>query len=367
MKAISIGRRYEIYDDSLKTYDELPAQTYIVKFSKMSGFYLEEYSEFEIKEDKIYGIHKEKADKVLRAFKRFDRSLGVILSGDKGIGKSLFAKLLSIESIKKGLPVIIVDSFVPGIANYLEDIKQEVVVLFDEFDKTFANIRTGENEADPQAGLLSLFDGISQGKKLFIITCNEIRKLNDYLINRPGRFHYHFRFEYPCAEEIKVYLEDKLEEKYHDEIDKVIVFSKKIDLNYDCLRAIAFELNSGEPFKDAIKDLNIVNTRSERYNIILYLKNGQTFTNKNRYLDLFGTDEFEYMELYGVNGDMIYVEFNPADCKFDSFKGANIINPADFKLSGDDDCPEDLEKLKVLEPDYIAITKCQDKSIHYTV
>ena len=41
MKAISIGKRYEIYDDSLKAYDRLPAKTYTVRFEKMSGFFLE--------------------------------------------------------------------------------------------------------------------------------------------------------------------------------------------------------------------------------------------------------------------------------------------------------------------------------------
>lgn len=37
------------------------------------------------------------------------------------------------------------------------------MILFDEFDKTFAK---GRNESDPQANMLSLFDGVAQGKKL---------------------------------------------------------------------------------------------------------------------------------------------------------------------------------------------------------
>ena len=32
MKAISIGNRYEIYEDSLKSYDRLPVHTYTVRF-----------------------------------------------------------------------------------------------------------------------------------------------------------------------------------------------------------------------------------------------------------------------------------------------------------------------------------------------
>ena len=42
--------------------------------------------------EKAYGVHTEKLEKVMDSFKLFSRSLGVILSGDKGIGKSLFAK-----------------------------------------------------------------------------------------------------------------------------------------------------------------------------------------------------------------------------------------------------------------------------------
>ena len=52
-------------------------------------------------------------------------------------------------------------------------------------------------------------------------------------------------------------------EQYHSEINKVAAFSRKIKLNYDCLSAIALELNEGEAFEDAIKDLNIINV-SER-------------------------------------------------------------------------------------------------------
>lgn len=106
--------------------------------------------------------------------------------------------------MEAGYPVIIVDQAFPGIASYIESIEQEVVFLFDEFDKTFGS----NHDSDPQSTFLSLFDGTSQGKKLFIITCNSLHGLNDYMVNRPGRFHYHFRFGYPTGEEIRQYLTD---------------------------------------------------------------------------------------------------------------------------------------------------------------
>lgn len=41
MKIVNTGIKYQIYDDSLRTFDSLPAATYCVRFSKLSGFYLE--------------------------------------------------------------------------------------------------------------------------------------------------------------------------------------------------------------------------------------------------------------------------------------------------------------------------------------
>lgn len=227
MKIIETGTTYKVYGEDLVVLDNLPAQTYKVGFGQFTGFFLEKQHDLEIKEDKIYGVHEEKANKVLNRFEKSRKNLGVILSGDKGIGKSLFARLLAQKAIQNGIPVILVDDFIPGIDDFLNDIKNEVLVLFDEFDKTFA--RSKDN--DPQSKMLSLFDGTSSGKKLFVVTCNNYRDLNEYLINRPGRFHFHFRFEYPTADEVKDYLRDKLDEKYHSEINKVASFSRKIKLN----------------------------------------------------------------------------------------------------------------------------------------
>lgn len=114
---------------------------------------------------------------------------------------------------------------------------------------------------------MKLLHHIRYGKKLFVITCNELRNLSDFLVNRPGRFHYHFRFDYPDADDITEYMQDKLPKEKYDEITKVISFSKKVPLNYDCLRAIAFEINHSGDFENAIKDLNIVNTSSVKYAI----------------------------------------------------------------------------------------------------
>lgn len=277
MNIVESGKRYRIFNNAITTYDQLPPKTYRVDYDPETRiFSLLEAHDFEIPETKIYGQHLDKVKKVLNSMDKMNRNLGVILSGDKGIGKSLFSKCLGLKARKKGIPVILVNEYHEGIANFLEEIEQTVMILFDEYDKTF-----DEKKHNCQAEMLSLFDGVSAGKKLFVITCNEIQSLSQYLINRPGRFHYHFRFLYPTADEIRDYMEDKLDKQYYDEIENVIAFSVRMNLNYDCLRSIAFELNNGLKFQEAINDLNIIRiSQYKNIKIIVEFENQATLSGK---------------------------------------------------------------------------------------
>lgn len=370
MKAIEIGNSFRIYDDSLRTHDALPAQTYRVHFEKMSGFSLDLHNDMEINE-KVYGVHDNKLHKVMSAFRDFNRSLGVILSGKKGIGKSLFAKMLCKEAVATGYPVIIVDTAIPGISAYLESIEQEVVVLFDEFDKTFATTEMSEDSFTPQTELLSLFDGTAGGKKLYVITCNNINRLNEFLINRPGRFHYHFRFEYPTPEEIAVYLQDKLAPEYYGEIDAVVSFALRVPLNYDCLRAIAFELNTGLAFKDAIKDLNILNTEMMYYQATLYYKDGSFVRNKRVLIDFFDsalTPSFLMED--SSRKDVVRVEFDLTSCSMDQVTGTISVPATEIQATYTDyelDFAEENNPYKDRPIDRLVITRCPDLSLHYSV
>lgn len=319
MKVIETDGMYRIFQNGVKVYDELPVKTYNLYCGQFTGMYLEETEDISIKE-KIYGSHMSKVEKILKSFKSFDRNLGVILSGDKGIGKSICAKLLAQKCVEENIPVILVNRCFKGLASFISDIKQRVCVIFDEFDKTF------DNEEDNQTDLLTLFDGFDQGQKLFVITCNNINSINEFLVNRPGRFHYHLRFEYPNSDEIKEYLTDKLDKEYYGEIDKVLKFAVKNGrVNYDCLRAIAFELNLGTKFEEAVKDLNIVKLSEggEPYTITAVFSNGATAKRKYR-MDLFFTDDeeaTEYIEFGNENGlpgfefnfDKTGIEYNEID------------------------------------------------------
>ena len=372
MKAISQGDIFTIYSDSLKTYDQLPAQVYNVRFSKQSGFFLEVTAPLEIKEEKLYGVHDLKCVKVLSAFKKFNRNLGVILSGDKGIGKSLFAKLLSIKAIEAGYPLLVVDTYLPGIASYIQSIEQECVVMFDEFDKTFGEVHAEDGKASPQAELLTLFDGLVMGKKMFVITCNSLSKLNEFLVNRPGRFHYHFRFEYPSPAEITEYMQDKLPEKYWGEIRDVVSFSRKVKLNYDCLRAIVFEIALGLSFKEAISDLNIINLERDRYSVVLKFENGMTALDKC-YMDMFTDEEVDVCLADKKGYDYVNITFDPSKAMWNDKVLANVVMPEDFKLTWEtygEDEPEVkalVEAAKSSKPMYAIIKRVFEKDIHYAV
>lgn len=343
MNVVHSGDRFQIYGDALKTYNKLPIGTYEVCFQKMAGFFLTSHNDLIVNEEKIYGSSPEKVEKVLRGFQAVNRNFGVILSGKKGIGKSLFARQLAIRAKDYNLPLLIVSDYIPGIADFLSSIQQEVVVLFDEFEKTFAD----RDDFKPQEEMLSLFDGVDSGKKLFVITCNETHKLNSYLLNRPGRFHYHFVLGNPNAEEISEYMTDKLKPEYHNLIQKLIGFSMNVDLTYDILRAIAFELNMGYSFEETLADLNISKEGTPRYNIKVEFADGSIRTAANIRINMYSNDMFHHwFDGKRCRGDCIRLGFVPSNIVLDMDHAEMMIDPSliDRYVDKDDfdmDTPEE--------------------------
>lgn len=366
MKLIKSDDIYRIYSDNLKTYDKLPAGIYNVEFSKFMGMYLREHDDIHVTE-KLYGPHESKVNKILNTFGKVTRNLGVIFSGAKGIGKSLSAKLLTEKAVALGYPVLLINEYLPNIPSFLDSIEQEVVVLFDEFDKTFSQI---DGQPDPQNELLTLFDGMSQGKKLFVVTCNRICDLNEYLVNRPGRFHYHLRFSYPSSQEVREYMEDNVDKEYHSEIDKVVEFAGKVEINYDSLRAIAFELNLGYSFEEAIADLNIVNIKREEYTVSIVFSDNTTYVCRNHYLDMFASDDSRIWAYHKPTNAEVAVSFNTEDAKY-SVEAQGYIIPKDHLelewSDGNDNSVKKKIKDKLIDINCVVIKRKYEQDIHYSV
>lgn len=376
MRVISDGNRYDIYPNNIDMFDKLPTSYYDVKFSEREGFYLTKHPDFEKTEEKVYGPSEQRVKKVFSSFSKSNRNLGVILSGDKGIGKSLTARMMCMEAVLRGYPVILVNNDYPGLADFIGNIDEEVVVLFDEFDKTFTTITRNLYNNNPvattekQSTLLGLFDGIYSGKKLFIITCNELRNLSSLLLNRTGRFHYHFQFEYPGDDEITLYMKDKLDPKYYGEIKNVIAFSRRTQLNYDTLRSIAFELNMGYHFDEMINDLNIINLDEVEYEVFIHLKNGQKINANTIKLDLLGENDLrEIYKSLGPKDDVLcYLYFKPSSARFDKNDFVYKIYAKDIEVHTsdyDEDDPAVMDFVDNFEVEYISFRRVKNRGPLY--
>lgn len=352
---VTSGNTTRVYDSSVKTSKTLAVGTYRVMFDQMSGYSLERVSTMNADGERVYGTHSRRLDRIFATYDRFDRSLGVMLSGDKGMGKSLMLRMLAGRVQEKlGLPVIIVDANTPGIATFLDTLG-ESLVIFDEFEKTFPG--GGGRESDAQNQFLGLFDGISTVKRLYAVTTNDIGRTNNFLVNRPGRFHYHIRFDYPTAEQVREYLEDTLPEGDAEQIEAVVHFSRRTKINFDHLRAIAFELADGSTFKEVIDDLNIKRTSDTMYKVEVLLKDG-TRLHEIDHADIFSAGGVT--EWYTTNGRRYFrFSVNAEDIRVN---GDKMSIPLDAIWGADDN-----DSVSVEEVAQITLTLSHGSNYRYVV
>ena len=116
-------------------------------------------------------------------------------------------------TVSEGIPTLIINSAFYGdtFNRFIQDIDQECVVMFDEFEKTYSEENNdGENA---QEKLLTLLDGVFPQKKLFLLTCNNLFKIDDHLKNRPGRVYYFLEFRGLEEDFVREYLDDNLTDK----------------------------------------------------------------------------------------------------------------------------------------------------------
>lgn len=362
------------FDGIEEVIDKLPPNIYTVESHPMRGMYLEVYSKnFVINEPKLYGEYPNKIDKIINGFSHVNRNMGVIMSGDKGLGKSLSAKILCNRFLAQGYPIILCDKYLDKLSSLLHSINQTCIVFFDEFDKIFtyqSEINNSKSDK-PQEQFLSLFDGTDSNKKMFLITCNDIFRLNNFFINRPGRFHYNISFEYPTKEEVREYMQDNILKEYHNDIEEIVKFSERTSLNYDSLRAISFEVNLGVPFKEAIKDLNILNTEDNSYKITIHLTNGDSSYIYEDDIDFYSDDDDEksFGAFYIRSVDAyIYVRLFLKDIKFNYIKSCYMADGKNCRIHYNSNDENDNSDLKNLQIHHVTFTRQQKKSsFHYIV
>lgn len=231
---------------------EIPVGYYTLCEHPMAGLYLQRVDDFDLPK-KMYGNTIARADKITSTFlDRPGRTTGALLSGNKGAGKSLLSRAICVNAVAKGLPVIILEQpFAgPGFDNFMNSIKQPVVVFIDEFEKKY-------DEPEKQNALLSLLDGTGQGHKMYLMTSNSA-DVSTFLLNRPSRIFYHMQYKKLDEEVMLGYCADHLQNPDH--LKKIqTLWALSTDMSFDILQSLVEELNRypNVDFLSLLDDMNI--------------------------------------------------------------------------------------------------------------
>lgn len=249
------GSTYTLSDNT-KQIDSLPSGIYVLNKS-LFGFYLDKIEEkFEFGH-KLYGLENGFIERVIKTWKSTNKNLGVLLNGLKGTGKTVTSKVIC-NRLK--LPVILVNNYPEdgGISDFLNEIRQDVIVMMDEYEKVFGD----------DSELLTIMDGVltADTRKLFLLTTNNTY-INDSMLQRPSRIRYNKTFKDLSIDVIAEIVDDVLKnKKYRSEVISSISSLEVITI--DVVKAIVEEVNIHNQPPSEFMDIFNVRKLTGKYSVI---------------------------------------------------------------------------------------------------
>jgi len=160
---------------------------YKLNYEESSGYHMVPYRQSFTVEGKSYGMMEDHVNIFWNSYLKKSHSMGVMLTGAAGSGKTRMAEMMCNMAIRNNMFVVMITE-VPiklELISYIDSLCN-AVVLFDEFTKN-VNLRM-------QGKMLTMFSAIGPAKKLFIITENELNSVSPYIRTRPGRIRYALDF-----------------------------------------------------------------------------------------------------------------------------------------------------------------------------
>lgn len=322
LKWFRSGDIFMIGDDKPQNrMDVLPGGNYLLSYNQELGFYLKLAPKFTLP-GKLYGNIRKRAERIINTFQDRPYTTGVLLTGEKGSGKTLLTKTISnIAAHELEIPTIIINQpFIGDDFNvYLQLIKQPCILLFDEFEKVYSK------EAQPS--LLTMLDGVFTSKKLILMTANDFSAVDSHMKNRPGRMYYSLEFDGLGMDFVIEYGQEKLnDQKYLKALTIVAAMVKP--LNFDVLQSLVEESNRYDesPF-DSLDLLNVVtskhgevlksNLKIEGHKDVVLIDSMARATPFNKVsIGYYLSKEDEAADLAGVAGDhQKWAVFYPNDLK----------------------------------------------------
>lgn len=228
----------------------IPPAVYTIKKEKKEYSIEYKHHKFETP-DKVYGAFNKYSKRFFRTYRLSNSSVGVILTGEKGSGKSLLAELVSNMAIENGIAVIWVYSIKidDELMNFLSTFNNAVIYV-DEFGK-LADIRI-------QDRALTTMSSTTTGKRLFIITENNKNRVSEFMRNRPGRMKYNINFDRIDTDTFNEYIADfNIEPNFLKSLKED--YNRSLVFTFDHLQAIVAEhlMYPEDTYKEISNILNV--------------------------------------------------------------------------------------------------------------